>query len=514
MRRAIEESKEAAVDGGMPFGATLVVDGKEVLSARNRMNAISSRECGENAGDATRHAEVELVRLMCRPVTEGGISSQDRQDAILYTSTEPCAMCAGAIFWAGISHVVFGCTDLQLGTISGPGGIDLPIRDIYARASRPIKVRGPFLDEEALEVHRKSGVWGASSTNSNSSSLASAVIHDIALERSLRESSIGNAASDAYGTVPVIDMSGDDDEVIAQALWDAAHDVGFFSLTNHGIPQEVVDDAFSTSQQFFAQDVNDKEKQSPFEKRLNSGYEFMSQVRPSTGTPDQKESLQITARNGCMEDRWPTYPDTFRTNTDQLMEASHKLAQRIMSLLESKACPHLKLGTLANAHSLWGDEGQCTLRLLHYPPMDVTTLEELTTPDANNNGGGIHWRAGPHTDWDCVTLLFQREGQAGLECRANPRKDHGNAAKWIPVPPVEGGIAVNIGDMLARWSDGALFSNLHRVRMPNKEECGSSRYSIAFFAQADRTAFIESPKTEPISAGDYILSRVKSNFAK
>jgi isopenicillin N synthase-like dioxygenase len=68
--------------------------------------------------------------------------------------------------------------------------------------------------------------------------------------------------------------------------------------------------------------------------------------------------------------------------------------------------------------------------------------------------------------------------------------------------------------MLARWSDGALFSNLHRVRMPNKEECGSSRYSIAFFAQADRTAFIESPKTEPISAGDYILSRVKSNFAK
>ena len=76
-----------------------------------------------------------------------------------------------------------------------------------------------------------------------------------------------------------------------------------------------------------------------------------------------------------------------------------------------------------------------------------------------------------HTDWCCVTLLFQRVGEFGLECAANPR--HG-ATEWAPVDPVPGGVAVNVGDMLSRWSDGRLLSNLHRVRMP-KPKSGRAR---------------------------------------
>lgn len=146
--------------------------------------------------------------------------------------------------------------------------------------------------------------------------------------------------------------------------------------------------------------------------------------------------------------------------------------------------------------------------------MTAETAKQLTTPDKN---GRIHWRAGAHTDWDCVTLLFQRVGQAGLECMANPRVARQEGARWTPIDPVEGGIAVNIGDMLARWSSGRLYSNLHRVRMPTPEECTppSSRYSIAFFAQADKMALIETDGVhEPITAGDYILSRIQSNFEK
>jgi len=73
---------------------------------------------------------------------------------------------------------------------------------------------------------------------------------------------------------------------------------------------------------------------------------------------------------------------------------------------------------------------------------------------------------------------------------------------------------VNIGDMLSRWSDGRLLSNLHRVRMPTKEECEppKSRYSIGFFMQADKHALIEAQDSEPITAGDYLLGRIKSNF--
>ena len=79
---------------------------------------------------------------------------------------------------------------------------------------------------------------------------------------------------------------------------------------------------------------------------------------------------------------------------------------------------------------------------------------------------------------------------------------------------MEGGIAVNIGDMLSRWSDGRLLSNLHRVRMPTAAECTppKSRYSIGFFMQADKHVLIEPKDSEPITAGDYIVGRIKSNF--
>merc|ERR1712050_410306 len=114
-----------------------------------------------------------------------------------------------------------------------------------------------------------------------------------------------------------------------------------------------------------------------------------------------------------------------------------------------------------------------------------------------------------------ITLLFQLPGNAGLECAANPRALNSPSGGWLKVDPVVGGIAVNIGDMLSRWSDGRLLSNLHRVRMPMPEECDPprSRYSIAFFMQADEDQLIECDEHAPISAGDYILGRIRSNYA-
>ena len=412
-------------------------------------------------------------------------------------------MCAGAIYWAGISTVVYGCSCDELEKISGPGGFDIAVRELYSQAKegcRRMVIRGPCLEEEALKVHRESGCW-------NNVGEEKEEVSEVALERSLLASGIGAAAASEGGVVPVIDLSLPDG-VVAEQVWKAANEVGFFSVTNHGIPQKDIDEIFAVAEGFFSQPVAEKEKQSPFEKALNSGYEFMSQVRPSTGTTDQKESLQITARCGCMDGRWPTKPLDFKDAATRTTEQAHALAARIMSLLEQKSCPHLEPGTLAKAHTLWREDGQCTLRLLHYPPISVDELKQLTQP------GSVHWRAGPHTDWDNITLLFQRVGQAGLECRANPRVSSSSNSEWIPVPPVEGGIAVNIGDMLSRWSDGSLYSNLHRVRMPTEEECGTSRYSVAFFAQADKSVLIESQETDPITAGDYIFSRIRSNYSK
>jgi isopenicillin N synthase-like dioxygenase len=284
----------------------------------------------------------------------------------------------------------------------------------------------------------------------------------------------------------------------------AASTVGFFTVTNHGIAKETIEAAFAASAAFFAHDLDAKREASPFAAQLNSGYEYMSQVRPSTGTADQKESLQMTAREGAMDGRWPTQPPTLEPASRALMDASHGLAARILDLLEPRACPSVVAGTLAGAHRLWSHDGQCTLRMLHYPP---TAPPEPTAP-----GAPQLWRAGPHTDWCCVTLLFQLPGNEGLECAANPRVPSHKG--WMTVDPVEGGVAVNIGDMLSRWSDGRLLSNLHRVRMPTAAECTPprSRYSIGFFMQADKHALIAPEQSEPITAGEYILGRIRSNF--
>lgn len=104
------------------------------------------------------------------------------------------------------------------------------------------------------------------------------------------------------------------------------------------------------------------------------------------------------------------------------MDAAHSLGSRILTLLEPRACPSNAPGTLAGSHALWGDDGQCTLRMLHYPPLTKTQLAAV--PPGS-------WRAGAHTDWCCITLLFQKMGQTGLECAANPLSSGGT--EWAPV---------------------------------------------------------------------------------
>ena len=94
-----------------------------------------------------------------------------------------------------------------------------------------------------------------------------------------------------------------------------------------------------------------------------------------------------------------------------------------------------------------------------------------------------------------------------MECRANPQSVVGEKedTTWIPVKPVRGDISINIGDMLSHWSDGNFYTNLHRVRMPrDEEECCKSRYSIAYFAQADSWYVIEPKNNAAMTAGEYI----------
>lgn len=326
---------------------------------------------------------------------------------------------------------------------------------------------------------------------------------DYALKELQKETQMGGYGTEIDRDVPVIDMSdfASRKEEITEQLWQAATDIGFFQLTGHGIPESLIDAAFDMSAAFFdlSEDVKAK---GPLKPGTNAGWEYKAQVRPSTGTPDQKESYQITLPR--MEGLWPdtdTLPD-FKTTQLAFERHNWAVAMRVLSCFAAKL--DMKASTFVDGHDPLSSKYQSTLRLIHYLGMEDAKPQDFK-----------FWRAGAHTDFDCLTLLHQKEGQGGLQ--VCPGKDtQGRAIGWTDVPPKGGVITCNIGDMLMRWSDDRLLSNLHRVRMPKPDESLGPRYSIAYFAQANMDAMLEGPlgKYDPMSGHDYIQMRLGANFAK
>ena len=144
VRAAIREAESAREKGNPPFGAVLVApDGTEMGRAGNTK---------AQTGDCTGHAEINLVRDASRQYN-GSL-----RQAVLYASAEPCAMCAGAIFWAGIGQVVFGLRAERLYEMKGDTGnqLHLSCRDVLAQGSREVGVIGPVLEEEAAAVFEAS----------------------------------------------------------------------------------------------------------------------------------------------------------------------------------------------------------------------------------------------------------------------------------------------------------------------------------------------------------------------
>ena len=350
---------------------------------------------------------------------------------------------------------------------------------------------------------------------------------DVDTESKLLTSGLGlkRALNDSANSVPVIDFSNLDSDLLDEKLYDAASNVGFFALVNAPfVNKEDIDRQFEFSENFFARARAVKEQESPYNAKLNSGYEYKLQVRPSTQLKDEKESFQVTAKESSMETRWPKDmgPD-FEANTREFMGKSLELAKMVIARLQRERRRRRRAQggeeedkeeeeeeDIASKHSLWVEnESQCTLRMIHYPPFD--SVEE-----AEEQAKMGYMRAGAHTDWCNVTLLYQRTefGNGGLECAANPRRDGFENTEWAQIDHTNpGAITVNIGDMLSRWTNGDLLSNLHRVRMPEGEEALKSRHSMAFFAQADESAVIRAyPGQESLTAKEYILGRIRSNY--
>lgn len=150
LRQAIALAGQARARGNRPFGALIVgADGSVLAEAWN---------ANGETGDCTAHAELSAIRIASPRHTREQLAG-----ATLYSSAEPCVMCAGAIFWSAIGRVVYGIDAVRLRAFRGERldqrDAELSCRDVFAASAHPIECIGPALIGESSASHQ--GAWKA-----------------------------------------------------------------------------------------------------------------------------------------------------------------------------------------------------------------------------------------------------------------------------------------------------------------------------------------------------------------
>ena len=151
LRQAVAVSRRSRDHGNTPFGALLVSSEGEILLEQENIEITES--------NCTGHAETTLMEKASKLY-----SKEFLWQCSLYTTAEPCAMCAGAIYWGHVGRVVYGISETRLLALTGDNEqnptFDLPCREVFARGQKKIEVLGPFpeLEQEIVAVHE--GYWG------------------------------------------------------------------------------------------------------------------------------------------------------------------------------------------------------------------------------------------------------------------------------------------------------------------------------------------------------------------
>lgn len=308
----------------------------------------------------------------------------------------------------------------------------------------------------------------------------------------------------------------------ALALLHGFQQAGFIYLKNHGIPRSQISTVFASSAAFFARPQPQKDSLAWYSPAANRGYtahgrEKVTQLADRAdvaalraAVPDLKESLEI-GREGepGMPNMWPDGFDgagvAFRDTMLAFFDACKGLHGRVMRAVA------VGLGIPEEWFDGFTDGGDNTLRLLHYPEV---------RPEVFRRADGLEQvRAGEHTDYGSITLLFQ-DDRGGLQVLS----PNGNFIDAAPIPDT---IVVNAGDLLARWSNDTIKSTKHRVVEPPPkagEEVGDvypARYSVAYFCNPNFDKFIDAipgtyeetgKKYEGVNSGEYLVRRLAATY--
>ena len=287
------------------------------------------------------------------------------------------------------------------------------------------------------------------------------------------------------GCIPVIDLSAalagaaGARAATAHAIRAACRDTGFFYVVGHGVDPVLIDEQFAWAKRFF--DLPDAHKRGLDMKRsaANAGYEPIGaqildsqEKSPAAAPADLKESFYIGTElpddhplaklkiRGFGHNQWPADLPEFRGQMLEYQTAMHGLGNRLLELIA------LSLGLPEAWFERFFAVPVQTLRLIKYPPRPRDALE-----------GQLG--AGAHTDWGGITILAQ-DMIGGLEVRTV-------RGAWVDARPVGGSFIINLGDLMARWTNGVYMSNMHRVRTNVGER---DRYSVPYFFSPNPDALI------------------------
>jgi len=313
--------------------------------------------------------------------------------------------------------------------------------------------------------------------------------------------------------IPVIDLGGfvdgsvDRHEAIGDAVDLACREAGFFQVVGHGVDPALIRDLHLAAIAFFDLPLEDRLTVAMPEPGYPYGYsslqgEALNRSLGGETAPDLKETFNVGPIDApprplqAMDDLderavyspnlWPAMLPTLRPAVEAYYHAMADLSTTLMAAFA------VALGLPDDAFSGYIDRHGSALRLAHYPDLGVESSAE-----------GL--RAGAHTDYGTLTVLWT-DGAPGLQVEAND-------GRWIDVEPVEGGLVVNIGDLMQRWTNDRWRSTMHRV----VSNGGGRRLSIPFFHNANWDARIECIVTddapvryEPTTAGHHLMEKFRS----
>ncbi len=314
----------------------------------------------------------------------------------------------------------------------------------------------------------------------------------------------------AFETIPIIDFapmdSADPDEraKVGAEVRKACTEVGFFYAKNHGMEQAVIDATFDAAHRFFDLPMAQKQAISVEKSDAMRGYTpLLGENTDPDNDGDLHEgfdlALDLTEDDpdvqagiyGYAPNQWPEM-EGFRSPLIAYHEAAqrvgHKIFRAFALALELEEDFFLSKITKPMAH----------MRVLHYPDQEAAQGEKQI---------GI----GAHSDYECFTILCTDEKPALQVLN--------QVGDWIQAPPIPGAFIVNVGDLMARWTNDYFQSTVHRAI----NQTGKQRYSIPFFFGVNSQEVVEvlptcqtpenPPKYKPITCGDYVRSRFDATYA-